>query len=146
MSWQDFWLDLAAAVLPVLGGWLVYLVHRMAVYYSEKWKSPAASRYLKMFDITVEAVVKALMPVAEDLKAKRKGGSLTREEVRAIKREALERVERQLSATAKKFLTTFYDDLPLAIDQHIEAKLYDLKRAGAGCGKSGEVIGRMQEK
>lgn len=128
MNWHDFWLDLGTAVFPVLGGWLVYLVHRMALYYKEKWNSPAAARYMKILDMTVEAAVKSLMPVAEDLKAKRKEGKLTKEEALSIKKKALDSVERQLTESVKKFLAAFFDDLSLVIDQRIEAKLYDLKR------------------
>lgn len=120
--------DLILAVLPVLGGWLVYLVHQLAGYLKAKRQLPKIEIYLAAVEMVVDGAVKSLMPLVEAAKYRNKEGKLTPEQVREFKKEALNRIKLQLSGEAKNLLSKLYNDLEYLLDQRVESCVYDIKR------------------
>ncbi|MCD5406431.1 MAG: hypothetical protein LRZ99_01920 [Desulfotomaculum sp.] len=116
--------DLILAVLPVLGGWLVYLVHQLAGYLKAKRQLPKIEIYLAAVEMVVDGAVKSLMPLVEAAKYRNKEGKLTPEQVREFKKEALNRIKLQLSGEAKNLLSKLYNDLEYLLDQRVESCVY----------------------
>ncbi|MTI80547.1 MAG: hypothetical protein FH758_06615 [Firmicutes bacterium] len=120
--------DVLLALIPILGGWLVYLIHQSANYLKFRRRLPWLENYLRAVETAVDGAVKSLMPLVEEAKVLNRGGKLTPEQARGFKREALARVKMQMNNEARKILSMAYNDLDRLLAQRIEAHVYDVKR------------------
>ncbi|MBM7853676.1 type II secretory pathway component PulJ [Desulfohalotomaculum tongense] len=125
---REMLIDLLLALIPVLGGWLVYLIHQSANYLRYRRRVPWLETYLRAVETAVDGAVKSLMPLVEEAKALNRGGKLTPEQAGAFKREAVARVKMQLNREARKILGMVYNDLDRLLAQRVEAHVYDIKR------------------
>lgn len=123
--------DTVLVLIPILGGWLVYLIHQSANYLKFRRRLPWLENYLRALETAVDGAVKSLMPLVEEAKVLNRSGKLTPDQAGGFKREAVARVKMQLNSEARKTLGMVYSDLDRFLAEKVEGCVYDIKKAGS---------------
>lgn len=136
---NDFVVTLLTGVLTLLGAFLVALAKKGFDWLNKKIESiqsqklrEDAAQATSMLQSVVTTTVEALQQsLGDDIRESiAKGdGKYTKEDLKALKNEALESVKHQLSAAATQILESVYTDLDSYICDLIEAAVLKLKSA-----------------